>query len=153
MIGMKYIGLDYGSKKCGLAVSDDIGTIAVPLEIVPTENIKEKLAQMLENTKFRRVIVGESTNSAGAHNDIFQETDDFVNFMRLLHHDVEFIYEKEFMSSKHARSEDGKKEVDDRAAALVLQRYLDRENMKNRKEDQEDLGTNQSDEEILEEYE
>jgi putative holliday junction resolvase len=144
---MKCIGLDYGSKKCGLAVSDDMGTIAMPLDVVSTADVRERLHQMLENTKFRKVIIGESTKSNGEHNEIFVETDEFVTFMKMLHTDVEFIYEREFMSSKHARSGDGKREVDDRAAALILQRYLDRESIKNKKGDDLD------EDEILSEYE
>jgi RNase H-fold protein (predicted Holliday junction resolvase) len=60
--------------------------------------------------------------------------------------DLQIFLEKEFFSSKHARSEDGKREVDDRAAALVLQRYLDRLNNKKDRANFKDLEDEEEDE-------
>lgn len=131
---MKYIGLDYGTKKCGLAVSDDRGVVAVPWKIVATSELLRELAEMLQNEKFKRVVVGESVNSLGEHNAVFKEVGKFVEVFKSEHvnkienGDLEILFEKEFFSSKHARSEDSKHEVDDRAAALILQRFLDKEN-------------------------
>lgn len=131
---MKYIGLDYGTKKCGLAVSDDRGVVAVPWKIVATNELLSELAEMLKNDKFKRIVVGESVNSKGEHNTVFAEVEKFVGVLkneyanRFENSELEIFFEKEFFSSKHARSEDGKHEVDDRAAALILQRFLDKEN-------------------------
>lgn len=131
---MKYIGLDYGTKKCGLAVSDDRGVVAVPWKIVATGEILNDLAEMLQNEKFKRIVVGESVNSSGEHNLVFSEVEKFVEILKSEYSnkfesgDIEMFFEKEFFSSKHARSGDGKHEVDDRAAALILQRFLDKEN-------------------------
>ncbi len=143
---MKYLAIDYGSKKSGIAVSDDRGTIAVPFKVVATENLEAELDHMLGNVLFERIIFGESINSKGEHNKIFEETKNFVNKMkekyeaRILNGEILFAYEKEFMTSKHARElDEGKNNfgkhvaVDDRAAALILQRHLDKENLKNRK--------------------
>lgn len=143
---MKYLAIDFGSKKCGIAVSDDKGTIAVPFKVVPTEDLEKELDHMLGNVLFERVVFGESVNSKGEHNEIFAETKKFVDNMkekyeaRILNGEITFVYEKEFMTSKHARSVDEGKNnlgkhiaVDDRAAALILQRHLEKENVKNNK--------------------
>lgn len=147
---MKYLAIDYGSKKCGVAVSDDKGTIAVPFKVVPTDELEKELDHMLGNVLFERVVFGESVNSKGEHNDIFSQTKAFVDKIkekyeaRILNGEIKFIYEKEFMTSKHARSlDEGKNNlgkhiaVDDRAAALILQRLLDRENIKNNKNNEQ----------------
>lgn len=140
---MKYLAIDYGSKKCGLAVSDDRGTIAVPFKIVATEDLEKEMDYMLGNVLFERIVFGESVNNKGEHNKIFIVTKKFVDKMkekyeaRILNGEVEFKFEKEFLSSKHARDlDEGKNNfgkhiaVDDRAAALILQRFLDKENAK-----------------------
>ncbi len=133
---MKYLSVDFGAKKCGLAVSDDKGTVAVPLKIVPTESLEAELDHMLSNVLFERIIFGESVNSKGIHNHIWEKTQSFVNMMkekyeaRVLNGEIEFKYEKEFLTSKHARYLDNEKDIDDRAAALILQRYLDKVNVK-----------------------
>ena len=145
---MKYLAIDYGSKKCGIAVSDDKGTIAVPFKVVATEDLERELDHMLSNVLFERIVFGESVNSKGEHNEIFAETKNFVDKMkekyeaRILNGEIQLVYEKEFMTSKHARSVDEGKNnlgkhiaVDDRAAALILQRHLDKENIKHKPQD------------------
>lgn len=139
---MKYIGLDYGTRKCGLAVSDDRGMVAVPWKIVPTGELKNELAEMLQNKKFKKIVVGESVKNDGTHNEVFKEVQKFVVEFeneykaKFESGELEVICEKEFFSSKHARSEDRAREVDDRAAALILQRYLDKQNLKNRTDEE-----------------
>lgn len=144
---MKYLSVDYGSKKSGIAVSDDRGTVAVPFKIVPTEDLEAELDHMLRNVLFERIIFGESVNNKGEHNKIWEATQKFVNKMkekyeaRILNGEIQFLFEKEFMTSKHSRILDEGKDklgkhiaVDDRAAALILQRHLDKQNIKNDEE-------------------
>jgi RNase H-fold protein (predicted Holliday junction resolvase) len=117
--------------------------VAVPFKVVPTEELENEIDHMLGNVLFERIVFGESVNSKGEHNEIFSETKKFVDKMkekyeaRILNGEIQFVYEKEFMTSKHARAiDEGKNNlgkhiaVDDRAAALILQRYLDKENHK-----------------------
>lgn len=150
---MKYLAVDFGAKKCGLAVSDDRGTVAVPFKVVATEDLESELDHMLSNVLFERIVFGESVNSKGEHNKIWGETQKFVNKMkekyeaRILNGEIDIKFEKEFMTSKHARNlDDGKNNlgkhiaVDDRAAALILQRHLDKQNVvsdKKRREQEE----------------
>ena len=144
---MKCLAIDFGSKKCGIAVSDDKGTIAVPFKVVATEDLEKELDHMLSNVLFEKIVIGESVNSKGEHNEIFEKTKKFVDKMkekyeaRIINNEIAFIYEKEFMTSKHARDiDDGKSPtgkhiaVDDRAAALILQRYLEKQNLKSKDE-------------------
>ena len=133
---MKYLAVDYGTKRCGLAVSDDRGTVAVPLKILPTDELEKELDHILSNLLFERIVFGESVNSKGEHNKVWEPTKKFVEKMkqkyeaRILNGEMEFKFEKEFLTSKHARMLDDEKAVDDRAAALILQRFLDKENYK-----------------------
>lgn len=140
---MKYIGVDYGARKSGLAVSDDRGTIAVPLKIVATEELSSELDHMLENVLFERIVFGESVNAKGIHNSVWEETNAFVNKLkekyeaRIINGELSIHFEKEFLTSKHARYLDNEKDIDDRAAALILQRFLDKENAKFNASDEE----------------
>jgi putative Holliday junction resolvase len=149
---MKYISLDYGARKSGLAVSDDLGTVAVPWKIVATDELLGELTEMLKNEKFKALVVGESVDSSGNYNPIFKEVEKFVKEVeaayvdRVESGDLQIFLEKEFFSSKHARSGDGKREVDDRAATLVLQRYLDRLNNRKDRANFKDLEDEEEDE-------
>lgn len=140
---MKYLAVDFGSKKSGIAVSDDRGTVAVPFKVVATTDLETELNTMLGNVLFERVVFGESVNSKGEHNEIWDKTKKFVDKMkekyeaRIVNGEIKFVFEKEFMTSKHARAVDEGKNnlgkhiaIDDRAAALILQRHLDKQNVK-----------------------
>jgi putative Holliday junction resolvase len=149
---MKALSIDFGTRKSGVAVSDDSGSIAVPYGIFETKNLLKEIELLLKNKKFEVIVIGESVNSQGEHNQVFASVTKFVEklqkeFELELHGGLlSIVYEKEFMTSKHARSVDeGKNKlgkhiaVDDRAAALTLQRHLDKENIKNGKKVDEDF--------------
>jgi putative Holliday junction resolvase len=136
---MKCLAIDFGEKKSGLAISDDTASIAIPFAIVPTINLERKIQEILETKKITHIIIGESVNSKGEHNKVFEETKSFMQILkekycdRISNKDLEIVLEKEFFTSKHARQEDGRKDIDDRAAALILQRFLDRDFIKRNK--------------------
>lgn len=130
---MKHLAIDFGTKKCGLALSDDRGVLAVPLAIVKTENLDEEVLKILENPLFKKVVIGESVNAKGEHNKVWEQTLKMVERLKGKT-EIEFVFEKEFFTSKHARVVDEEGAVDDRAAALTLQRYLDKQNQKDKKQ-------------------
>jgi len=129
---MKYLGIDYGSKKVGYAQSDDDGRLAFPLMISKNDNILLKdTLELIKEMKFSVVVIGESVDSKGKPNEIAKEARKFGAHIEK-HMDVSVVFEKEWFSTVEARaSQPGKSdshEVDDQAAAIVLQRYLDKIN-------------------------
>jgi putative Holliday junction resolvase len=128
---MKYLGIDYGSKKVGFAQSDDEGRLAFPLMIAPNDAslIKDTL-ELIRAMKISDVIVGESVDSKGKPNAIAKEARAFAAKIENAA-DVRIAFEKEWYSTVEARKQPGQEgnhEVDDQAAAIVLQRYLDKVN-------------------------
>ena len=128
---MKYLGIDYGSKKVGFAQSDDDGTIAFPLMIAPNDKtlLKDTL-ELIREMKINTVVIGESVDQNGKRNPIAKEARAFGAEIESASQ-VTIAYEKEWYSTTEARKQPGKEgnhEVDDQAAAIILQRYLDRTN-------------------------
>jgi len=128
---MKYLGIDYGSKKVGFAQSDDEGRLAFPLMIAPNDKtlLKDTL-ELIREMKFHNVVIGESVDGNGKLNAIAKEARKFgMEIENSI--DVQVIFEKEWYSTVEARKQPGNggnHEVDDQAAAIVLQRYLDKIN-------------------------
>jgi putative Holliday junction resolvase len=61
---MKYLGIDYGSKRIGLAVSDPNGKIAFPREVIENRS-KETvslIAKFCEREKVQAIVLGKSLN-------------------------------------------------------------------------------------------
>ncbi len=120
---MRYLGIDYGSKRIGLAVSDETGTIATPLIVIKNDaSALDKVIAEVESKEIKTIILGESKDQAGNDNPImvgimkFKET--------LEKRGVEVDFEKEYFTSAHVGG--NRKDLDASAAALILQRYLDR---------------------------
>lgn len=128
---MKYLGIDYGSKKVGFANSDDDGMMAYPLMISPNDkNILKDTLDLIREMKISTVVIGESVDGNGKLNQIGKEAISFgVSIENSI--DVKVVFEKEWFSTVEARKSPGKeneREVDDQAAAIVLQRHLDKIN-------------------------
>ncbi len=128
---MKYLGIDYGSKKVGFAQSDDEGKMAYPLMISPNDKILLKdTVELIREMKFSVVVIGESVDGKGKQNPIAKEARKFGTEIESAM-DVKVFFEKEWYSTVEARKQpgnEGNHNVDDQAAAIVLQRYLDKVN-------------------------
>lgn len=135
---MKYLCIDYGKKKVGIATSDDGGEMAFPCMVI--ENNKTlliEIKQLCKELKIGAIVIGESLDQNGKPNPIAKEARSFaVQLEDTL--DLPLSFEKEWMTSVHARAmQEGKEIVDDSAAALILQRYLDKKNKPLAKDDEE----------------
>ena len=128
---MKYLGIDYGSKKVGFAQSDDDGRLAFPLMISQNDkSLLKDTIELIREIKINVVVVGESVDGNGKPNAIAKEARKFALQIENAI-DVTIVFEKEWYSTVEARKQPGKEgdhEVDDQAAAIVLQRYLDKVN-------------------------
>ncbi len=146
---MKYLGIDYGHKKVGFAESDDMGMLAFPMMI--SENNKELLKDTIEIIKamgFANIVIGESLDQKGKPNKIAEDAKSFADELKdkceELGISIKINFEKEWFTTAEARKQpDAKRDVDDAAAALILQRYLDKINPKKFESAEEDDTENQ----------
>lgn len=125
---MKYLSIDYGTKKVGIATSDDEGRMAYPCMIAENnKTLLKDIGELVREMKINEIVIGESLDENGKPNPVMKEVRAFaVTLENTL--DIPIHFEKEFMTSLEARRFQGKHIVDDSAAALILQRYLDRVN-------------------------
>jgi putative Holliday junction resolvase len=123
---MRILGIDYGTKRIGIAVSDETHTIAVPVVVVQNSNLAlREIVEIARQHEAREVVIGESRNYKQQPNAIFEEAD---AFKKLLEQEGFTVHlELEFMTSVNAERFQGKTAMTDAsAAALILQSYLDR---------------------------
>ena len=127
VLGMKYLGLDYGAKRIGLAVSDGTGMIAFPRATIENnDRLLDELMHVVETERINCIVVGDARSVSGAENIVTAESDAFVEKMRK---SVDIPIERaiEAWSSIEASryAPDNKQHDDSSAAAVILQRYLD----------------------------
>lgn len=129
---MRFLGIDYGEKRVGLAVSDEGGRLAFPREVVINSNdLIEYILKIVEIEKIDEVVVGESLNYKGIPNKIEEDIKKFIKELRQKIK-ISVNTQKEFLTTVEARKgvelKNTNMKVDAGAAALILQRYLDKIN-------------------------
>lgn len=125
---MRILGIDYGTKRIGIAVSDESRKFALPVVVVKNSDIALKeIIEIARQHEVKEMVIGESRNYKQEPNAIFEEADAFKKQLESAGFKV--YLELEFMTSVNAERLQGKNDMSDAsAAALILQSYLDREN-------------------------
>jgi putative Holliday junction resolvase len=127
---MRYIGIDYGKKRVGVAVSDEAGQFALPKKVLQNDGgLVEKIVAVAKENNATTIIVGESKDYKGKDNLIMEKISPFKVELEKL--GIKVIFEPEFMTSFAAQRFQGKNGLHDAsAAALILQSFLDKKKNK-----------------------
>jgi putative holliday junction resolvase len=129
---MKYLGLDWGKSKIGIAMGSDETKIASPILILNYKSMAEvekKMIDLIKLEEIETIVIGKPVSLSG-HENFSEEFNEFVSLIEKLGVKVEF--EDERLSTKYAASLKkqftGYNKVgdDDIAAAAILQTYLDK---------------------------
>ena len=131
---MRTLGLDYGERRVGVALSDPTDSFALPLETLPTERTLERIAELVSEYQVGRIVVGLPLQMDGRAGKQAERTRAFGDEVaRQTGLPVEFQDER--LSSREAtrvlaeaggRPGRNRDRVDRVAAALVLGTFLDR---------------------------
>ena len=124
---MRVLALDYGSARCGCAVSDPTGTVATPIEEVPRPGTKagfDRLAELVGERGVERVVVGLPLSLAGHDTAQTAETRDFAARLADRLGSVPVELHDERFTTRLARRVPGGASEDSRAAAHLLESWL-----------------------------
>ncbi|MEK7572418.1 MAG: Holliday junction resolvase RuvX [Patescibacteria group bacterium] len=146
---MRILGIDYGTKRIGLAISDENRILAFPKQIIPNDlNTFKILDEILKKENISEIVVGESVDFSGKLNVLSARIEVFISELKEKFK-LPIYKQKEFLTSVEARrhqdfgeqahkSGSGNQHsklkqkkagrIDASAAALILQRYLDKIN-------------------------
>lgn len=121
------MGIDYGSKRVGIALSDESGKFALPHSVIQNSSkLVDDLNAIICENDVGVVVMGESKDFKGKENNIMKA----VHALKQKIEDLlgkTVVYEPEFLTSHAAQRFQGRNEMHDAsAAALILQSYLDR---------------------------
>jgi putative holliday junction resolvase len=124
---MRYLGIDFGSKKVGLAVSDEGGKMAFPFSVISSDKkLLDEIIEVIKKEKIEEIVIGESKNFRGQPNEIQAEIEKFKKELETVAK-LKVNFEPEFMTSSQAQLIQGKNEMHDAsAAAIILQSFLDK---------------------------
>ena len=140
---MKYMGIDVGTVRIGIALSDDAGAFAFPHSVIPVnKDTIHTLQHIITTERVGKVVIGESRNRDNSHNAVHKAA--VTLGASLERYGLPVVFAWEGYSSAHARTlhtytegaprgdiarkrtnKGAKRHVDDAAAALILQSYID----------------------------
>lgn len=136
------MGIDYGTKRIGIAVSDDGGTIAFPRVILGNSpRLFEEILDIIRTESIDAIVVGKSTDTHGNRNAIQDDIDVFVEELEKLSGKKIHMEEERFTShflksfdfsksiekrtSRNRTKKPVQQAIDAQAAASILQRFLE----------------------------
>lgn len=134
----KLIGIDYGEKKVGIALSDNSGAFAFPKEVVSNDGkLVNYVVGLADKENISRIVIGRSTNYQGKDNPIMERINQFKKALEEKL-SIPIDFEIEFLTSAEAKRQPQEadlprsrkprvhKRVDAGAAAIILQSFIDK---------------------------
>ena len=135
----RLLGLDIGERRIGVAISDEMGMIASPLMTVQTSgNVVEEMRRLIAKYNIARIVVGLPIGLSGREGPqariVRGVADQLAKSL-----EIDIVYSDERMSSAVAeqalisqktRRDKRKQHIDNMAAAVILQGYLDEQRWK-----------------------
>src|SRR6478672_7419375 len=133
---MRVLALDHGTKRVGLAISDELGMIAQPLTFLPAEPIAELLEglkKVVAEKNVEQILVGMPRNMDGSYGPAAEKARKFVEQLKgaltipikTWDERLTSVQANRDMIQGGLRREERKLKADQTAAAILLQSYLD----------------------------
>ena len=119
------MAIDYGSKRVGIASTDETGKFALPRTVWPNdENLLSKILEFREKNEIEKIVIGESKDLKNQANPIQEKIDVLKKDLEDL--GIKVMYHPEVFTTMEARRIQGQTEMTDAsAAALILKNFID----------------------------
>ncbi len=133
---MRILGLDHGTKRVGVAVSDEMHMIALPLEYIapePFADFLKRLKEILREKEIELILIGMPRNMDGSYGPAALKVQEFAAALKdaiaiplkLWDERLTTTQAQKFLIQGGMRRDKRKEKVDQTAAAILLQSYLD----------------------------
>src|SRR5690348_1901677 len=133
---MRILAIDHGTRRMGIAISDESKTLAQPLEFIPAApfaDFLDRLKLLLREKEIDLIVVGMPRNMDGSYGPAALKVQEFVAALKnALTIPIKTWDERltstqanRFLISANVRRDKRKEKVDQTAAAIILQSYLD----------------------------
>jgi putative holliday junction resolvase len=133
---MRVLAIDHGSKRMGIAISDELRMIAQPLEFIaaePFDKFLDRLKQIIREKEVSLVVVGIPRNMDGSYGPAALKVQEFVAVLKdavpvpikSWDERLTTVQANRFLIEANVRRSKRKEKVDKTAAAILLQSFLD----------------------------
>jgi putative Holliday junction resolvase len=124
---MRLMGIDYGSKRVGIAMSDDQALMAFPHSVLPNDGaLLKSIEAIVEKEHIGKIVLGHSVGRDGEPNKIHAQVEDFIQDLTL-HLGLPIELEPEQYTTQEAIRFQGRGALTDASAAsIILNSYITR---------------------------
>lgn len=132
----RILGIDYGLKRTGLAVTDPLQIIASPLKTVPTDTLFDFLTNYIVAENVESVVVGDPSPDDGEETDSTKAIDEFCKKLKEKFSELPIHRQDERYTSQMARQalvqggfkkkeREKKERTDELSAVFILRAYME----------------------------
>jgi putative Holliday junction resolvase len=133
---MRILALDHGTKRIGVAISDELKVIAQPLEYIPAEPFADfvvRLKELIREKEVDLILLGMPRNMDGSYGPAALKVKEFAAVLKenvavpitTWDERLTSAQAQRYLISGNVRRQERKEKVDKMAAAILLQSYLD----------------------------
>lgn len=124
---MRYLGIDFGTKKVGLAISDESGRMAFPLQVVPNDDaLVATIERLLQERAVEAVVIGHSVDKKAGPNALQTHIEAFMTDLTLACGIPIHLEPEQYTTQAAIRIQGRNDQTDASAAALILDGFLSR---------------------------
>jgi putative holliday junction resolvase len=124
---MRLLGIDYGTKKIGLALTDEEGVMAFPHAVIPNDEKAEAyIESLVTKEEVGEIIIGHSLNREGAPNKVHEAVEALMLNLTLSIGVPIHLEPEQYTTQEAIRLQGRNDKTDASAAAIILNSYIER---------------------------
>lgn len=122
---MRLLGIDYGTKKVGFALTDERGVMAFPHAVVPNNaKLMKYIERLVESEKVGKIIIGHSLNQKGSPNAVHEGAEALMLDITLNLGIPVDLEPEQYTTQEAMRLQGQNAKTDAAAATIILNSYL-----------------------------
>ncbi len=122
---MRKMGIDYGSKNVGIALTDEGGQMAFPYGVLPNDkNLQKEIENLIKEKEVSEIVIGHSLGRDGAPNAIHTYVEELMTDLTLAVGIPIHLQPEQYTTQEAIRIQGKNKQVDASAAAIILNSYI-----------------------------
>ena len=124
---MRKMGIDYGTKKLGIALTDDQGLMAFPYEVWPNDGeLVKKIVALIEEKGVAEIVIGHSLGRDGEPNKVHAAVEELVTDLTLETGLPVHLEPEQYTTQEAIRFQGRTADTDASAAAIILNSFITR---------------------------
>ncbi len=124
---MRLLGIDYGSKKVGLALTDDKGMMAFPHAVIPNDDhMQAYIEALVLKEHVSEIVIGHSLNKEGDPNAVHEKVEELIGDLTLSLGLPIHLEPEQYSTQEAIRIQGRNSQTDAAAATIILNSYLER---------------------------